>query len=374
MKEGQLLPEQIAHQEVANSLNEWYGAILKRDKWTATQLRKEIEDSLPYMTKNQNILLYFNLIESRHKLLMEEYDDSGKILGNIETIKALEQVTDEVIQYYYYFFSGVYEFYQKKYIQAIRFYRQAEAIIDKIPDEIEVAEFHYQLAMAYYRIDQHFFSINHAEQALQLFKCQQGYVEKEIYCEMIIGANKLDMRNYTECEKHYQNALRKSIQAEFTFSESLAYFNLGLCYGRQHLYPTSAEYFKMALSIHEHKSSTVGMKSMFELAHVLYKDEKFEEAQEWHKKGLYEAEKGGEEEYKAKFIFIDGLYNTKDALSMELALDHLEDQKLWTDVAELTLDAAFHHKKKGDTLLSSHYFEKAHYARDQIIRLMEGLN
>lgn len=111
---------------------------------------------------------------------MERFNESGEILSNIKKFKDLEKNTDDIIQYYFYFFSGVYEFYQKNYIKAINYYKRAEIMLHKIPDEMEMAEFHYQVAVAYYRIDQHIFSINHAEKALESFRANSLYHEREI--------------------------------------------------------------------------------------------------------------------------------------------------------------------------------------------------
>ncbi|KAA6446955.1 response regulator aspartate phosphatase [Bacillus swezeyi] len=365
--------DQIAHQEIANDLNEWYKSIKQRDKGKATQLHQEIRDRLPNMSENQTVLLYYSLIESRYELLMERFNKSGEILNNINKMKDLEKNTDDMIQYYFYFFSGVYEFYQKNFTQAINYYKIAESMLHKIPDEMEMAEFHYQVAVAYYRIDQHIFSISHAEKALESFKANSTYYEREIYSEMILAANKLDMLCYKESEANYLNAIEKSKSAGSKYSESLAYFNLGLCYGRQKLYSKAAESFINALSNNELKNGVVGIKAILELTHVLYKNNKSENAQSWYKKGFSRAEKEGEKEYEAKFIFIDGLYNTSDTLSMQKGLGYLESQNLWTDVSELCLDAAHYYKNMGDTANSSLYFEKAHYARDQILKLLEEL-
>lgn len=364
---------QIAHQEIANDLNEWYKSIKQRDKSKATQLHQEISDRLPNMSENQTVLLYYNLIESRYKLLMERFNESGEILSNIKKFKDLEKNTDDIIQYYFYFFSGVYEFYQKNYIKAINYYKRAEIMLHKIPDEMEMAEFHYQVAVAYYRIDQHIFSINHAEKALESFRANSLYHEREIYSEMVLAANKLDMLNYEEAEANYLSAIKKSKSVGSKYSESLAYFNLGLCYGRMELYSKAVESFNKALDNEDLKSGVVGIKSMFELTHVLYKDHKLDDAQIWFKKGFSRAKKEGEKEYEAKFIFIDGLYNTIDTLSMEKGLEYLESRNLWTDVSELCLDAAHYYKNKGDTAKSSRYFERAHHARDQILKLLEEL-
>ena len=62
------------------------------------------------------------------------------------------QKTDDMLQYYFLFFSGQYMFFKKKYIDAINYYKLAEDKLIKIEDEIEKAEFYYHLAISYYNM------------------------------------------------------------------------------------------------------------------------------------------------------------------------------------------------------------------------------
>ncbi|MDI5788264.1 hypothetical protein PO124_07050 [Bacillus licheniformis] len=61
----------------------------------------------------------------------------------------------------------MYEFHKKDYTNAINYYKLAEEKLRTIPDQIEIAEFHYKLAIAYYQIKQNFLSLNHAKTALK---------------------------------------------------------------------------------------------------------------------------------------------------------------------------------------------------------------
>jgi len=53
------LEAKVAFDKVGKMLNDWYCFIQN-----ATKLREEIKNILPNMKKNQNVLLYFNLIDS----------------------------------------------------------------------------------------------------------------------------------------------------------------------------------------------------------------------------------------------------------------------------------------------------------------------
>ena len=155
----------IAFEKVGQAINDWYKVIKQHNKSRAAEMREEIEIALPNMKENQNVLIYFSLIDSRYKLMTEDYNESGELLDKVKA-KALENSTDDMIQYYFYFFSGLYQFYKKNFVDAINFYKIAENRLHKVPDEIEKAEFHYQLAIAYYEIRQNFFSMSHTQKAL----------------------------------------------------------------------------------------------------------------------------------------------------------------------------------------------------------------
>lgn len=78
--------------------------------------------------------MYFNLIDSRFKLMKENYKSSGKLLGSMEQI-ALEENTDHLIQYYFYFFTGMCYFYENDFIEAINSYKIAEQKLNIVPDK-----------------------------------------------------------------------------------------------------------------------------------------------------------------------------------------------------------------------------------------------
>lgn len=363
----------IASEQVAKKMNQWYGMIRQQKVDQAIAMKDEIEHALPNMEEDQDLLLYFNLLDFRHGIMLENLKASKEIFKQLEEQKEGIEKTDAMIQYYFYFFSGQYEFYNKNYIKAINLYQIAENKLKEIPDEIENAEFHYRVAIAYYRIKQYFFSLSHAQKALDSFKGNGNYIEKAINAEMVIAANKMDLFRLEESEIHYKHALDKSREGGFPYAESLALFNLGLNYALRNMLSESAECFKKALEIEECQKRNLAIKAKFELSLVLYKSGLKDEAKRRCQEGYSEALKINEEEYIAKFNFIYALYDIGDSGKIEKSLEYLKGKKLWFDVAELMLDAAFHYKKSGDIKKASEFFEKAHFARNQIFKVTEEL-
>ncbi|WP_269775326.1 aspartate phosphatase, partial [Bacillus siamensis] len=297
----------IAFEEVGQAINDWYKIIKQHDFSKAAAMREEIENTFPNMKENQTVLLYFNLIDSRYKLMTEDYNKSGELLDNLKA-KALEDNTDDMIHYYFYFFSGMYEFHQKRYVKAIMYYKIAEERLKKIPDEIEKAEFHYYLCKAYYKIKQNVFSMTHAKIAYDTFKAHETYKEKTINCEMMLGANKLDLMLPEQAQEHYENAQTAAKTNSFRYTESLALFNLGVCFERQKMFIESSNCFKQALKIPEHLESFVAVRSTYMLSKVLFQLGAFDVALTWYEKALKKAEDEGEKEYLAKLKLAYALY------------------------------------------------------------------
>ncbi|EWH20759.1 tetratricopeptide repeat protein [Bacillus sp. C3(2022)] len=364
--------EKIAYEKMGQRINDWYKIIKQNDIPKATEMREEIKRNLPRMEENQDVLIYFNLIDSRYKLLIEKYHESGELLAEIN-LESLEAKTDHMIQYYFYFFSGMYEYYKKNFTKAINFYRIAENRLIKIDDEIEKAEFHYQMAIAYYEIRQNFFSLNHAEKALESYQAHESYTNRVLKCKMIIAANQVDLERFEEAEKLYKVVLSAASSSGDLLTESFACFNLGVCYERRNLLSEAKRYFEQAADIHERENSVFGIRSMYMLSRVNYKLNLAEEARKWYSKSLERAIEEDDNVYKAKLKIIHSLYDQHDLLSIETALEQLKNKKLWSDVADLTFNIAIYYKKQGDSDIAAKYFEEACYAKDQILKLTEEL-
>ncbi|TES45825.1 tetratricopeptide repeat protein [Halalkalibacterium halodurans] len=359
--------EKIASSEVANRLNEWYDTIKQQDVERASKLRNEVQEAINQMEEDQNVLLYFNLIDSRYKLLIEQFDESGSILKSVKE-QSEQTETDHLLRYYYYFFSGLYEFNMKNYIQAIHYYRQAESFLNSIPDEIEHAEFHLQLAIAYYGIEQNFFSLSHAKKALEIYETHENYVNRLISTQLTIAANELDLKQYSSAETLYKKGIKTASEHNHAFMEVLGYFNLGICYEFQDKLELAKDCFEAALDIaypqDNKRDSYLRIKYM--LARTLFKMELADEAMDWFKGAQKLADETSEETYQAKLKIIYSIYKTYDQTSIDNGLEVLREKKLWHDVSDLTTNAARHFKKKEMYKLATKYFSEALLAKEKI--------
>jgi response regulator aspartate phosphatase C/response regulator aspartate phosphatase G len=366
------MTEKLASSEVANRLNEWYDSIKRHDIEKATKCKEEIKKSIDEMEEDQNVLLYYNLIDSRYKQLIEQFDESKDILRSIK--EQTEQTkTDNLLRYYYYLFSGLYEFYKRNYIPAIHYYRQAEAFLADIPDEIEHAEFHFQLATAYYGIVQHFVSLSHAEKALSIYQKHNYYLNRVISTKMTIAANNFDLNRHESAITIYKEVVNTASKNNNTFLEIIGHFNLGLCYEYLDKLELAKNSFETALDIDysegDKKDTYLAIKYM--LARVLFKMDLIEDGREWFNDAKKIAEELNETTYQAKLSIIYHTFVEPSESTVDEGLEYLKSKKLWHDVSDLSAIVARHFNKKEMYKLATKYFSEALLVREKIPALQE---
>lgn len=107
----------IVDEKIGNMLNEWYKSLKENKLTKASEWRKVIEMLLPQIKENRHLSHYFELLDSRFTQLTEHFNRSGHVLQ-----EGVHTKTDHMLQYYFYFFSGMYQFDQKKFPKSHRFF------------------------------------------------------------------------------------------------------------------------------------------------------------------------------------------------------------------------------------------------------------
>jgi response regulator aspartate phosphatase C/response regulator aspartate phosphatase G len=359
--------ERVASSEVANRLNEWYDTIKRQDIKKAAIMKHDLQKAMDDMEEDQNVLLYYNLIDSRYKLLLEQYDESGTILESIRE-QTEKNETDQLLQYYYYLFRGLYEFKKKNYTHAIRLYHKAESHLTTIPDEIEHAEFHFQLAVAYQSIDQNFFSLNHAEKALDIYLKYDHYIGRLAITQMVIASNRVDLYQYSAAEALYKKAIKIAEDSKRILVEVMGYYNLGLCYEEQENLQSARECFEAALNLNcpQENDRQLFLKVRYMLARVLFKMGFLQEGVRWFEDAVQLANETNDKIYQAKLQIIYAIYKEQKELSIDEGLKVLKEQSLWHDVEDLAFNSARFYKKEGFYQLASKYYEEGLNAQQKI--------
>ncbi|MGG0364705.1 aspartate phosphatase, partial [Bacillus velezensis] len=157
----------LASERVANILNDWYIAIKQQDAESAEKYFEEIKPLLDEMEEDQEVLMYYSLLEERHRMLL--YQVRGKELPSHSYFNENHadkiQKTDHMIEYYFYLFEALYESYNRNFESAISLFNIAEKKLSLIPDEIEAAEFYSKVASMYMMLGQNIVSLNYITNA-----------------------------------------------------------------------------------------------------------------------------------------------------------------------------------------------------------------
>lgn len=115
----------------------------------------------------QDVLLYYQLLDFRHELMLIylRSKDVEEVRNTYEILKEKEGSLSKMLEYYFFFFMGMYEFRRKELVSAINAYSLAETKLSEIEDEIERGEFYFKVSEVYYYMKQTYFSLSYAKRA-----------------------------------------------------------------------------------------------------------------------------------------------------------------------------------------------------------------
>lgn len=169
---------------ITNLLNMWYQEIRSQHVDKASEYKQEIEDKLAYMEENQNVLLYYSLLDFRHSIWVASLVNANSSVQNIEKE---ESGMDQFLTYYYHLFKGIFATNNGNYSEARTHYQQAESLLEFVPDDAEKAEFYYRVGTFYYHIYQPLESIRYFTKARYFYLENFGYERNIASCDNIIG-------------------------------------------------------------------------------------------------------------------------------------------------------------------------------------------
>lgn len=368
------MKKKIPSEIIIAKLNNWYTLIRKNLVNEAKMMKAELDHEIREMEKNEKVMLYYSLLNFRYQIMLSYLKPHSAVGMNpflVAIEKKKEQIEDnqldDLIEYYFWFFKGMYEFKRKDFVAAIIYYKIAEKKVAAVNDEVEKAEFYYRLAEIYYHINQHYLSMNYASLALETFKAHETLLEKKIFCEFIIAGNLVETSQYKEALSNLLNALEDAKEIKNNHLKASSYFNLGNCYFYLKEFSKAFEQMKEALVIFEHENSSYIPKVLFNLMYVCLKQKKYEEANAFYRRGINSARTLKDEEYIARLHILKGIFLDKGYhILIENAFDYLESKKLYAAVEELALEAAHYFKQMKRLDEARIYYKKSIQARKKI--------
>ncbi|MEC0326787.1 aspartate phosphatase [Bacillus subtilis] len=374
----------ISSSEVGIKINEWYRHIQRFNVTDAIMLREQINREMELMEENQDLLLYYSLVDYRHNLMLN-YVKPGEPAPEFfeEVVESMNDNSNRVTgmsKYYYNFFRGMYEFEKNEYVNAITFYKRAERLLSFVQDQIERAEVYYKMAEVYYYMKQTHFSMNYVVQALDTYNEHETYGIRRIQCHFVIAGNYDDFKRHEKSLPHLETAL--DLARDLTQKQKKdkmigsALFNIGNCYYAQYNsgYDSEAlhkaeKYLRQSVEVFEKADLDNLAKSLYTLAHVLFKLNKKDQAIKVYERGIRASERFDDQFTLFKLKFLKGLYiNSVDYNQISSVFSYLRNKELDVYIEEFSQDVAKYNKEKGDKEIAIDFYEKSIDARIRIQR------
>jgi tetratricopeptide (TPR) repeat protein len=355
-------------EDVSHLFNIWYVHLRSNEISKAVTLKLEIDKKLREMEdneENQDLLVYYSLLELRHKILLKQFNGIEIILAEIEPFKGNMSNT---LTYYYHFFKGMYAYSTNSYEDAIEQYIQAEKRLDRMDDEIEKAEFHYKVASAYYHLYQNLISCHHVKKALNVFEKHEEHNKRTAASMILLGLNLIDIKEFVEAEALFHSGLDIAKRIDDKALQASLNHNLGLLYFEQNLLETAVTYLSNVILTEAHERHVYSLKCMYLLANALFKLERISEANEWYIKGMVLADQSIDEEYLIKFKLLNALYIQPEDLEkvFQEGITYFENNCMWKALEEYAEIFASLYKEQNEYTKACDYYGKAVSARQNI--------
>ncbi|MCY8808231.1 tetratricopeptide repeat protein [Bacillus atrophaeus] len=366
----------VISSSIGEKINEWYMYIRRFSIPDAEYLRREIKQELTQIEEDQDLHLYYSLMEFRHNLMLEYLEPLEKM--RIEEQPRLSDLLLEidkkqarltgVLDYYFNLFRGMYELDQREYLSAIKFFKKAESKLIFVKDRIEKAEFFFKMSESYYYMKQTYFSMDYARQAYEIYKEHAAYNIRLLQCHSLFATNFLDFKQYEDAISHFKKAYTMAESEKQPQLMGRTLYNIGLCKNSQDQYESAITYFKRAISVFEEANILPSLpQAYFLITQIHYKLGKMDKAHEYHSKGIAYSKEAGDIIYLSEFEFLKSLYlSGPDEEAIQKFFDFLESKMMYADLEDFALDVAKYYYGRENFQKASAYFLKVERVRQLI--------
>ncbi|CAN2253214.1 response regulator aspartate phosphatase [Bacillus vallismortis] len=369
------MKQTIPSSYVGLKINEWYTHIRQFHVAEAERVKLEVEREIEDMEEDQDLLLYYSLMDFRHRVMLDYIKPLGEDTSQLEFSELLEDIEGNqykltgLLDYYFNFFRGMFEFKQKMFVSAMMYYKRAEKNLALVSDDIEKAEFAFKMAEIFYNLKQTYVSMSYAVQALETYQMYETYTVRRIQCEFVIAGNYDDMQYPERALPHLELALDLAKKEGNPRLISSALYNLGNCFEKMGELQKAAEYFEKSVSICKSEKFDNLPHSIYSLTQVLYKQKNDAEAQKKYREGLEIARQYSDDLFVELFQFLHALYGKNmNTESVSHTFQFLEEHMLYPYIEELAHDAAQFYIENGQPEKALSFYEKMVHAQKQIQR------
>lgn len=364
----------ISSSKVGIKIYEWYRMIRQFSVPDAEILKAEVEKEISELENDQDVMMYYQLMAFRHQLMLDyieptdKYGDRPTTAELLEKIETSQKKLSGILQYYSYFFRGMYEYDKKEFVEAIGLYLKAEKQLSFVSDEIEKAEFHFKVGESFYIMKQTHVSMHHLLQALKVFDENESYKIRKIQCLFMIAGNYDDLKYFEKARPHLEKALSLSRELNNDHFIGSSLYNLAYSYAREEKFSKAIVYFKQAADICKSSQLKFLPRALFGYCWALLKVGNIEQGHSVLKEGISYFQ-DPQNLYNRLYRLLEALYIdpvNKDEIYE--TFNYLEEKKLYAYMESSAYDSALHFEKLNDYESSTEFFLKMVYAQKQIQR------
>ncbi|HDX9707903.1 TPA: tetratricopeptide repeat protein [Bacillus thuringiensis] len=358
------------NEQLTALLNDWYQSMLSQQVLKATNLKKEIDEKINKLStepnqnyQNQNLLLYYSLLEFRYTVLTDSLSIQRH---SLDAINNYDMPTDQFLRFYYHFFKAIHSTFITDYTKAEKHYKQAEKILVDIPDEFEHAEFYYRIATFYHHTYKMLASIEYANKSKAIFSKYEGYEIKTAFCNSLLGGCCIYLKQYEQAEEYLNSAI--DLLQKKKEEESLLYVRstIGWLYSDTNMSSLAiCHLLEVTTKMPKH------FKAMFLQAKEHYKLREQYAASQIIDKGLQICREINSEEYTHHFSILNSLNENVPLEELEKTIQegliYFEKEKLWDYVVEYAELFATTCRQLESHQQASDYFHICYQARRKSI-------
>lgn len=354
----------IPFAELASLLNDWNMEIKKDHADEAERLFAKAKQAVEEID-DADILMYYSLLEKRHHILM--YNLRGQ-KGSVSTksIESLHGKKEEDLSnrlaYYFDFYEGVYEQHQGNYEVALQMYQSAEKLLDKIPSEIERADFDFKVAWLYYRLSHIMLSLSYIRRALHVYKRHKHYERRTALSYSLIAANQTEIGRYEEALENYRLAEEVLTSEQDDFMLAQLHHNVAILYSFWNKPKESVRHLEKALSHQEYYESDFFFHSTYLISRELCVIGEKQRASQYIEAAYTRIKDASHEVFQLKIGIVHDLYLTNAPQrfqQIDEKLRKLEEKNEYHEVKELSHFAAKYCEKQALYEQSVFYLNKS---------------
>ncbi|MDM5299694.1 tetratricopeptide repeat protein [Bacillus pumilus] len=337
----------MSDKSIKKLLHSWYAMLKHRHFSKAEDIKSTLLKYKRKIIKKQELYVHYQLMLFRHQLWMNQTEDLETLKHELMLHK--DQMTKE-LQYYFYFFLGLYASLNNDQNDAIHYIEQAEKRLPALGDELEEAEFYFRTSGIYYNNRYSLLSIRHIQKAMDIF-AKYGDIHSIYRCKIVLALNFSDQKKYKEAEAILIDIIEYVKIIDDQELLGIVYYDAGFIQSRQNRHKEALEYFKKALQLPVYRKSAHSYVScLYETVRSCFKENLTEEGMKYIQKGLKEAIASQLDILRIKFQILSLLYSQAPKADEQIAtlVTCLEKKEAWIDLEDLLADVSDYYKKKGD--------------------------